>query len=1122
MSRDAEHLKKITSFKGLLAFLEEKMHWPIGRFEFDDVTFEYDAKKLGLKDAEVAKIKSIHQLRPLKNHQPWNIFFIEFETKKIPVAVLRRILGRLVADKKKTKNHEAIWNTEDLLFISSTGATDKEIAFAHFHQHEKDKPTLRVLGWDGGDTLLKLDDLAKTMKDKLRWPDNENDIESWRHTWSSAFKHKPGEIIRTADDLAEALAGLAKRIHSAALVILQNESEGGPLRELHKMVQGALVHDLKEEDFADTFAQTITYGLLTAAIANEEKQKEGKFKNELVAEHVAELVPVTNPLLKELLSMFLEVGGRKAEMDFDELGVQDVVELLRSKDVDLPAIIRDFGKKTRSEDPIIHFYEHFLGAYNKALKNLRGVFYTPQPVVSYIVRSVDELLKTEFGIEDGLASAITWGEMAKKNKELKIPEGTDPDSHFVVILDPATGTGTFLIETIDLIFNTLKTKWNKEGKNDREINLLWNVYVPAHLLPRLFGYELMMAPYAIAHMRLGLKLHETGYRFEKPGRAQIYLTNALEPTPTETQMTLEGMGDALAREAQQVNNIKQTRRFTVVLGNPPYSVSSQNKSAYIEELLNIYKEPVRGAVNIQPLSDDYIKFLRIYQKLITTSGGGLVGVVTNNVFIDGLMHRGVRSSMLSDYTQINILNLHGNSTIGEKAPDGSKDENVFDIKQGVSVSLFIRQFSRSECVVRSADIFGSQTSKYAYLNSCDYRTIDTVLNPHTPNFFFAPKDFSHSAEYDSWLSLSVIMPIHSTGVATHRDGFLIDTDPKTLRTRIEAFIQESTKTVADSLGLKNTRDWNIIDAKKKVKSFIPATLRKYAYKPFSRSFIYYEPHLIDRGCSRVGLMRSMFPENIALVMRKKVTDPEWRHAFVTRDVTDFNFYSYISVIFPLRIDTGEGTLYSGKIFTTINLDSRVTQWLNSRQFLNVRPEDATVPLRQEEAFLAYVYAIIYSNNYRKRYVEFLKIDFPHVPLCDNSDLYETLVYLGTELIALHLLESTKLTKPITEFVGGKGSEVEKVTWSKNTVWLDKAQTTGLKGIPEAVWNFHIGDYQVCEKWLKDRKGRKLSKDDITHYQKIVVALSETIRLMKEIDELIEKHGGWPDAFQTKEEKKTAE
>jgi len=531
------NIQNIKNFPALIKYLRTDLGWPVDEEDADNLTFDYDPEELGLDEKTAVKVRAAKQLRPLVAGQPWGIFWIDFEPKKLPVTIMRRILNQLVAKKRGAKSHQATWNLDDLLFISAVGnekSDQREITFAHFHQEQGDLPTLRVLGWDGADTVLKIDYVAKTLKEKLLWPQNPKDVQAWRETWAQAFRNKPGHVIKTADALAERLAELARNIRAAAQTIMAHETEKGRLRKLHKAFQTALIHDLTEEDFADTYAQTITYGLLTAAISRTDLTG-GAGGTALVAENVKDMVPVTNPFLKEMLGTFLHVGGRPSTrsggqggIDFDELGIQDVVELLRSDETDLPAILRDFNNRAEGEDPVIRFYEDFLSAYDKQLKIKRGVFYTPKPVVSYIVRGVHELLQSEFGLEDGLASTVTWGEMSKRNPDIKIPKGVSPQSHFVMVLDPATGTATFLVEVIDVIYKTMVAKWKKAGYNAAQIQSAWNEYVPNHLLPRLYGYELMMAPYAIAHMKIGLKLFETGYRFASDQRANIYLTNALE------------------------------------------------------------------------------------------------------------------------------------------------------------------------------------------------------------------------------------------------------------------------------------------------------------------------------------------------------------------------------------------------------------------------------------------------------------------------------------------------------------------------------------------------------------------------------------------------------------------
>jgi hypothetical protein len=516
-----DRIRSVRDIPALIAYLRDELDWPIGAEAFDELTFEYEPEELGIDARTAARIEEIKQLRPLAAGQPWGVFFIRFEPKRLPVVVLRRILSQLVVRKRASakKSDLAAWNLHDLLFISNYGeGADRQITFAHFTQDAAsgDLPTLKVLGWDDADTALHISHVHHELQEKLRWPEDEKDLDGWRERWSSAFTLRHRQVITTSKDLAGRLAALARLIRRRADQVLKVETERGPLRRLHKAFREALIHDLSEEDFADMYAQTIAYGLLAARLSR---------PMGIIAENVADMVPVTNPFLRDMLGTFLTIGGRKGKIDFDELGIQDVVDLLNSPDTRMEAIVRDFGNRTRQEDPVIHFYELFLAEYDKKMKVKRGVFYTPQPVVSYIVRSVHELLQTEFGLADGLADTTTWGEMAKRNPAIKIPEGVSREEPFVQILDMATGTATFLVEVIDVIHKTMTDKWRRE----LEFDSLWNEYVPKRLLPRLYGYELLMAPYAIAHMKIGLKLYETGYRFGSNERVHVYLTNALEP-----------------------------------------------------------------------------------------------------------------------------------------------------------------------------------------------------------------------------------------------------------------------------------------------------------------------------------------------------------------------------------------------------------------------------------------------------------------------------------------------------------------------------------------------------------------------------------------------------------------
>ncbi len=1133
------NLRQIRAFPQLVRYLEDELDWPLQEYGFDELTFEYTPDELGLKEEDAARIKAIHQLRPLANTQPWGIFFVEFENKKIPVVILRRILSHLAVKKRASANKASApaWHAQDLLFITAfgeDGTNAREIAFAHFHQKPGDMPTLHVLGWDGGDTPLKLANVDHVLRERLHWPADEKDTQAWRETWSKPFRHRIGHIITTASLLAEELASLARGIRDKAKLLLNAESEKGEITKLYKAFQTALIHDLTPESFADTYAQTITYGLLTAAISRTDTS-EGRYGTFVKADDIAEMVPITNPFLKEMLQTFLKVGGRKGGIDFDELGIQDVVELLRGDETDLPAILRDFGNRNPNEDPVIHFYEHFLAAYDNALRVKRGVFYTPQPVVSYIVRSVHELLQTEFGLEDGLASTITWGEMLNKYPDLKLPPLTDapneartisPDEPFVVILDPATGTATFLVEVINVIHRTLTEKWTKQGMNPAQRLEAWNDYVPKHLLPRLYGYELMMAPYAIAHMKIGLKLAETGYRFASNERVRIYLTNALEPW--QRQLKLPDF-EALAHEAVAVNEVKREKRFTVIVGNPPYSQMSQNLGEQERALVAPYRFvdgariQERGAITFERnLQDDYIKFIRLSEIHVIAAGVGICGIITNHAFLANITLRGMRAHLLSSYNRIFITDLHGNSKIHEVPPDGSTDANVFDIQQGVAVSLMTKNEKVSSRAITFTELWGSRESKYQRLIASSKDIQGQTLLPQSPNYLFVARDNELAHEYEAWPMLNSIMPLFGSAITTARDNVVVDFEDEKIAQRVNLFHDTSMSDakVLSSLEIRESAIWSIADARKKLKGVSTKEyLTNASYRPFDTRRLFYHDALISSP--RHPTMRHMKADNsIALAVCRQQCVPGFQHVFVSTTIFDEGLVSNRSrektVAFPLYLtEDDEGQLIKHDA-QTLNLNPKFISQLQRQLGLKSMSSGqgsltAHGTLGADDMF-HYIYAVLHSVSYRHRYEEFLKTDFPRLPLTGNLELFRALAQFGGELVALHLLESPKLDQSITDFIGGNNPEVEKPSWSENTIWVDKAQSIGFKGVREDVWNFHIGGYQVCQKWLKDRKGRTLSKDDITHYQKIVIALSETIRLMAEIDKVIETHGGWPGAF----------
>jgi predicted helicase len=654
----------------------------------------------------------------------------------------------------------------------------------------------------------------------------------------------------------------------------------------------------------------------------------------------------------------------------------------------------------------------------------------------------------------------------------------------------------------------------------------------------------MMAPYAIAHMKIGLKLAETGYRFGTEERARIYLTNALEPWVK--QLPLIGF-DALAHEAAAVNEIKRHKRFTVVIGNPPYSINSANASidrdgklSSIGKLVEEYKLLNGESINERnpkALQDDYVKFTRLAEEQICASDSGILGMITNHGYLENPTFRGMRFHLMDHFDLLHFLDLHGNAKKKEVAPDGTTDENVFDILQGVAIMLAAKT-RRESLRVRHGDLWGKREHKYnLLLGRGPERFAD--IKPCLPLLLFVPQDTSLQAEYEEGWPITEVFAVHGHGVKTHRDDFAIAFDKESMTNRIRDLRDKGQK--IDSIraryfGEAPGREFPAGDNAHWKLEKVRQTLQQEPkweddivpihYRPFDWRYCFHNGSVMDRPRSQI--MRNMRAgKNLALITTRQTKPTDFRHILVTRSVSEVIILSPQTstdgYVFPAyRYSNEEDDLLSRRTSNQrdvgeSNLTPAFTACLTN--VLGVTLVESSSSGRQvsSEEVLFYFYALLHSESLRQRYSEFLKRDFPRLPLTENLELFRALARLGGELTALHLLESPKLAQPITEFIGSRNSEVEKVSYSKNTVWIDKAQTIGFKGVREGVWNFHIGGYQVCEKWLKDRKNRKLSKEDISHYQKVVVALSETIRLMKEVDTVIDKHGGWPGAFSASKE-----
>jgi hypothetical protein len=917
----------------------------------------------------------------------------------------------------------------------------------------------------------------------------KEDVTAVRELLAQFLAHQ-APSIGAAKDLAVRMAGLAHLMRDAALKTLEGEPSTGTLRGWQAAFEKTLLPHLPATEFADMYAQTLTYGLFAAKVTVGAGQ-------DLRRDTAAGLLPETNPFLKKL---FYHLAGPEVPPTVSWV-IDDMVALLNA--ADLEAVLADFGKGSLEKDPVVHFYETFLAAYDPEKRKVRGVYYTPEPVVSYIVRAIDHLLKERFGRPWGLGD------------------------HNTLILDPACGTGTFLHAVIALVNDTLLARGQAGG---------WRAYVTDHLLPRVFGFELLMAPYAVAHLKLGLLLKEKGYDFPPGQRLGVYLTNTLEEGLKKTEvLPLAGF---ITEESNTAAGIKKEEPIEVILGNPPYAGHSANASlrqipdpvtgkvkterTWIGRLLEDYKkvdgQPL-GEKNPKWLQDDYVKFLRWGQWRIDLTGRGVLAMITNHGYLDNPTFRGMRRALMQSFSEIYLLNLHGNAKKKEVCPDGSRDENVFDIQQGVAIGVFVKKpGDPTPARVYHADLWGLREGKYEALAEMELGTVPwRDLQPTPPFYLFVPQAVDLRAEYERGWPVNAIFPVNSVGIVTARDALTIHWTPQEVMDTVKDFAKLDPETAREKYHLgEDVQDWKVEWAQKDLKNsgIEERLVAPVLYRPFDVRYTYYSGQSRGFICRpRSEVMAHMIKgDNIGLLTSRQLIG-DFRHIFVTRLITNFNSIDTAGrfgsgPLLPLYLYPTEMYKHDKR---TPNLNSEFIKILSlkfSLNFVNEGRGDLETSVGPEDIF-SYVYAVFHSSNYRKRYSGFLKGDFPRLPLTSNKALFKALVGKGAELAALHLLESLALEHLITSFPVPGSNVVEKVRYEETgrRVYINPDQY--FEGVPPEVWAFQVGGYQVLHKWLKDRQGRTLSFADLHHYQKVVVALAETVRLMAEIDAAIEAHGGWP-------------
>lgn len=909
------------------------------------------------------------------------------------------------------------------------------------------------------------------------------------------FGSHVSQSIKNPKRLAEMMAGKARLLSDVIEKALNSDDdnhENSTLREQMKAFKEILIHDITPKGFADVYAQTIAYGMFAARLHDPTLPTFSR-------QEAAELIPKTNPFLRKLF-------GYIAGPDIDDRIkwiVDSLVDIFLACNV--REILKNYGKSTKMEDPIIHFYETFLSEYDPKLRKARGVWYTPQPVVDFIVRAVDDILKSEFGLQEGLADTsktkIKVNLQATDKRYKDNIKTVEEEVHRVQILDPATGTGTFLAEVVKHIHKKFE---GQEG--------IWSNYVETHLLPRLNGFELLMASYAMAHLKLDLLLTETGFKPKKEQRFRVYLTNSLEESHPDTGTLFANW---LSSEANEANRIKRDSPVMVVIGNPPYNADSSNKDTWILDLMDDYKKEPGGKSklkekNPKALNDDYVKFIRYGQYFIEKNGSGILAFINPHGFIDNPTFRGMRWNLLRTFDTIYTVDLHGNSTKKEVSPDGSEDANVFDIKQGVSINIFVKtgkKNSNSLAEINHFDVYGKREFKYNFLQTTDLNKIKfNKVDSRPVHYFFKPKDFKGDKEYNRGFNLSELFNINSMGMATARDEFTIKGSVAEVKNTITKFLNTDDELARIEFDLgKDVRDWSIKFAKQDLIRSGPDfdNIVKISYRPFDVRYTYYTGNSKGFHCTPRGeVMRNFInKENLGLCAVKIGRDSDAHNYFVTTNVTDKGITSSLdnANVFPLYSyseSKHQNSVISLERVPNLNLSilKDISKGLNLKFIPEKSPENsAYCPID----LMDYIYAVLYSMKFREKYKEQLKIDFPRIPYPKDQKKFWQLVELGGELRRLHLLESLTVKKYITKYPVDGDNIITKIKFENGKVFINDTQY--FSNVPEIAWNFYIGGYQPAQKWLKDRKDRELSYDDILHYQKIIVALTETDRIMKEID-----------------------
>lgn len=984
--------------------------------------------------------------------------------------------------------------TKDLFDKDLRGQNDK----AHKEQFDRYKKAINTIAFtdyldfvlfEKGEERLSAH-IAELHDNNIVPTSDAQQISNFQEIIDTLLNAKP-QPIKSAKVLAETLAAKAKIIAAILSKALEKNTSKDD-HELHIKLDAFkkfLVHDMSEEQFADLYAQTIVYGLFIARIYD-------KTPETFNLQEASDLIPNINPFLKKIFKL-LALAELHSGIKWI---VEELVEIFKATEMD--RILRNYGK-----DPLVHFYEDFLSEYNPKIREEFGVWYTPEDVVRFIVDSVDTILRTELNVENGLA-------------DNQLIDYNGKETHKVQILDPATGTGTFLAVVADKI----RKHYNGQGG-------LWAEDVVSHIVPRINAFEYLMAPYTMAHLKLATSLGLDKIQDERVERLNIFLTNSLEEDHPESELPIARF---ITDESNAANIIKRETPVMVVMGNPPYNEKSANTGEWIMNLMDDYKqEPgmsriqvsrskrtgkitykntLKGA-NPKGINNDYCKFIRLGQNFVERTNEGVLAYITANTYLDSRLFRGMRYELLKSFDKIYILNLHG-STMRKESTDEITDQCVFDIRQGVAIIILVKHNTSSSqelAKVYYKDIYGKRSFKLDYLKNHSLQDIDfTELTLDAPLYTFRIIDPQIKAHYDEGFKIDTLMPQKVQGFKSDKDPIAIQYKKNEIERIVEEMRSEKTEEqLRSDFGFSDSRDWKLESARQLVK--INQQWEKYytlvQYRPFDLRWTYLHKAIVTYP--RPLIQKSIFnKKNTVLCLGQQgnvIGDDEWSLIYCSNLPTDLNVVPRGGAyLFPMFIYDEMGLCIPNFSYEIIKL---------IEQYTGLQLQEVEAVERVEGGFLAidlidYIYAVLHSTTYRDTYHDFLQNDFPTIPYPISSEYFFSMAELGKSLREIHQLEGITQKDFITTYpvAAQKDNNIARIRKHEETcegigrVWINKEQY--FDGVPTEAWEMVIAGYKTLDKWLKDRKDKHLTGEEILQFQKIVVALCKTIEIQEKIDRII--------------------